>query len=106
QRIWAAMLIRLFAGFAFMWFLGTVRSVLTRHEGETARLASVAFGAGLVLLGSSGVATILLGSGAFRADVGSINPVVASTLVTATYMCYAITGMAVAWLVFATHLVA
>src|SRR5919201_2120019 len=57
QRIMVAMFIRLFAGFAFIWFLGTLRSALSRAEGETGRLSAVAFGAGLIVLSSSASTT-------------------------------------------------
>lgn len=32
----------------FLWFLGSARSYLHAHEGDDARLASIAFGGGLV----------------------------------------------------------
>lgn len=104
QRIMVAMFIRLFAGFTFIWFLGTLRSALARAEGETGRLSAVAFGAGLVVLSSSGATTALLAAGAFRANQG-LNPAVVTTLVTATNMFYVISGVALAWLLIASFFV-
>jgi hypothetical protein len=40
-----------FAGAALLWFLGSFRVVLRRAEGEPARLATIAFGGGVVLAG-------------------------------------------------------
>ena len=45
--------------FFFAWFLGSLRSALARAEGGRARLASVAFGGGLL-----GVASLLVGAAA------------------------------------------
>jgi hypothetical protein len=104
QRIMVAMFIRLFAGFAFIWFLGTLRSALSRAEGETGRLSAVAFGAGLIVLSSSATTTAALTAGAFRANEG-VNPAIASTLVTAVSMFYVISAMGTSWLLIASFFV-
>src|ERR1700682_428132 len=89
DRIMAAMYIRLYAGFAFIWFLATLWSALARAEGRSARVSNVAFGAGIVVLGSSGGAP----------------PAVAAALVVAVHMFYAISGMGTAWMLIASWLV-
>jgi hypothetical protein len=104
QRIMVAMFVRLFAGFAFIWFLGTLRSALFRAEGETGRLSVVAFGAGLIVLSSSAATTAALTAGAFRADEG-VNPAIASMLVTAVSMFYVISAMGTSWLLIASFFV-
>lgn len=104
DRIMAAMYIRLYAGFAFIWFLATLWSALARAEGRSARVSGVAFGAGIVVLGSSGAATAALAAGAFRASLG-VDPAVAAALVTAVHMFYAISGMGTAWMLIASWLV-
>jgi hypothetical protein len=55
------------AGFAFIWFLGTLRSSLAAAEGNEGRLANTGFGAGLVA-----VATLMIGF-AFSA-VAALHP--------------------------------
>jgi hypothetical protein len=104
DRIMAAMYIRLYAGFAFIWFLATLWSALARAEGPIARVSMVAFGAGIVVLGSSGAATAVLAAGAFRASQG-VDPAMAAALVTAVHMFYAISGMGTAWMLIATWLI-
>ncbi len=103
-RIMGAMYIRLYAGFAFIWFLATLWSALAKAEGRVARVSMVAFGAGIVVLGSSGAATALIAAGAFRAGQG-VDPAVAGSLVTGVHMFYAISGMGTAWMLIATWLV-
>src|SRR3954453_1387102 len=54
--------------FFFLWFLGSLRSAIAAAEGGTARLASIAFGAGLV---SSAILLVTLtatAAAAFRPD--------------------------------------
>lgn len=54
--------------FFFLWFLGSLRSAIAAAEGGTTRLASIAFGAGLV---SSGILLVTLtatAAAAFRPD--------------------------------------
>jgi hypothetical protein len=104
DRIMAAMYIRLYAGFAFIWFLATLWSALARAERGTARVSMVAFGAGIVVLGSSGAATAAIAAGAYRAGQG-VDPAVAASLVTAVHMFYAISGMGTAWMLIASWLV-
>ena len=104
SRIMAAMYVRLYAGFAFIWFLATLWSALAKAEGRVARVSMVAFGAGIVVLGSSGAATALIAAGAFRAGQG-VDPAVAGSLVTGVHMFYAISGMGTAWMLIATWLV-
>lgn len=40
-----------FAGVFFLWFLGSLRTVLVRAEGDPSRLTAVAFAAGVVMTG-------------------------------------------------------
>jgi hypothetical protein len=104
DRIMAAMYIRLYAGFAFIWFLATLWSALARAEGRSARVSNVAFGAGIVVLGSSGAATAAIAAGALRAGHG-VDAAVATALVVAVHMFYAISGMGTAWMLIASWLV-
>jgi hypothetical protein len=64
--------------FFFIWFLGSLRSALAAAEGGTARLASIAFGAGLI---SAAVLMVGLAAGeaaAFRP--GDVDPGVTRAL--------------------------
>jgi hypothetical protein len=51
-------------GFAlfFPWFLGSLRSFLAKAEGGTGRLAMVAFGGGLILVGTAAIGALLQAS--------------------------------------------
>src|SRR6266700_2088516 len=104
SRIMDAMYIRLYDGFAFIWFLAALWSALAKAEGREARVSMVAFGSCIVVLGSSGAATALIAAGAFRAGQG-VEPAVAASLVTAVHMFYAISGMGTAWMLIASWLV-
>jgi MFS family permease len=99
----AGIFLRFFAGFAFLWFAGTLRSALARAEGETARLANVAFGAALVFLAAGMAANVALAAGSFRAD--ELEPSLAGALLTMVYFAYAAGGFAIAWLLAATFVV-
>jgi hypothetical protein len=55
------------AALSLLWFLGSLRSVLRRAEGETGRVSAIAFGAGLVLAG-----LVLVKNAAAMAPAGSI----------------------------------
>jgi hypothetical protein len=58
--------------FFFIWFLGSLRSALAAAEGGTARLASIAFGAGLI-----GAAVLMVGLAAGEAAAfrpGDVDP--------------------------------
>jgi hypothetical protein len=103
-RILAGVWLRFLAGFAFVWFLGTLRSALQRAEGGTGRLAAVAFGAGLVFLAAGMVANVALAGVAFTADRG-VDAGVAVALLTMTHFAYIAGGMALAWLLAATFFV-
>jgi hypothetical protein len=54
------------AGFFFIWFVGTLRSALGSAEGGTARLATTAYGGGLVSAGALLVAFGLLATAALH----------------------------------------
>jgi hypothetical protein len=69
----------------YLWFFGSLRSFLLRHEGETGRLSTVAFGAGAVWAGmqmvvQSGQASLAMGAGS---DVG---PALAGMISDLTYV--------------------
>lgn len=51
RLLWLGSLALAFAGLAFLWFLGSLRTYLRRAEGEPGRLSAVAFGGGLVMVG-------------------------------------------------------
>jgi len=101
SEIMAGVWLRFLAGFAFVWFLGTLRSALRRAEGGTGRLAAVAFGAGLVFLAAGMIANVALAGVAFTAD-RAIDEGVAIALLTVTHFAYIAGGMALAWLLAAT----
>ena len=102
--IMAGVWLRFLAGFAFVWFLGTLRSALRRAEGGTGRLAAVAFGAGLVFLAAGMVANVALSGVAFTAD-RAVDEGVAVALLTVAHFAYIAGGMAMAWLLAATFFV-
>jgi hypothetical protein len=54
--------------FFFIWFLGSLRSALRAAEGGTGRLASVAYGGGIVGAGFFVVALAAIQAAAFRTD--------------------------------------
>ena len=56
------------AGLFFIWFIGTLRQLLSRAEGDDGRLANTAFGGGLIA-----VATLMVGGG--LAAVAALHPV-------------------------------
>jgi hypothetical protein len=64
----AVQLIFAVAGFFFIWFLGTLRSLLSAAEGGEARLANTAFGGGLIA-----VAALVVGFG--LAATAALHPV-------------------------------
>ncbi len=102
--ILAGVWLRFLAGFAFVWFLGTLRSALRRAEGGTGRLSAVAFGAGLVFLAAGMVSNVALAGVAFTAD-RAIDDGVAVALLTVTHFGYIAGGMALAWLLAATFFI-
>ncbi|MDX6638128.1 MAG: hypothetical protein QOJ01_1639 [Solirubrobacterales bacterium] len=54
--------------FFFVWFLGSLRSTITAAEGGTGRLASIAYGAGLIGAGALLMAFTGVAVAAFRPD--------------------------------------
>jgi hypothetical protein len=54
--------------FFFLWFLGSLRSAIATAEGGTARLASIAFGGGLVSLALVMVTLLGTAAAAYRPD--------------------------------------
>jgi hypothetical protein len=101
DQILAGVWLRFLAGFAFVWFLGTLRSALRRAEGGTGRLSAVAFGSGLVFLAAGMVSNVALAGVAFTAD-RAVDDGVAVALLTMTHFGYIAGGMALAWLLAAT----
>lgn len=81
NRIWllAGALALAFAGFLFLWFLGSLRSVLRRAEGDAGRHTGVAFAGGVTLAGllfafnsvNVAIPWALEASDAFRLDTDS-----------------------------------
>jgi hypothetical protein len=61
-----------------LWFLGSLRSAFRAAEGETGRLSSIAFGAGIVLVGFILVSSAL--QFAVAESVGDVPPVATQTL--------------------------
>jgi hypothetical protein len=61
-----------------LWFLGSLRSAFRAAEGETGRLSSIAFGAGIVLVGFILVNSTL--QFAVADTVGDVPPVATQTL--------------------------
>ena len=104
KEITQALYIRLFAGFAFVWWLGTLRSMLARAEGGTGRLAAVAFGSGLINLAAGIMAFATMAAGAHRVDHG-LSADVSGSLLSMTHTLYAVGGVATAWLLVATFVV-
>jgi hypothetical protein len=64
--------------FFYVWFLGTLRSALAAAEGGTGRLASIAFGGGLIAGGFVLVAMAAALAASFRA--GSVDPTLTQAL--------------------------
>ena len=48
-KVWVAAILLMLAAMAFLWFLGSLRTLLRRVEGHPGRVSALAFGAGLVL---------------------------------------------------------
>jgi hypothetical protein len=102
--VMGGVVIRIAAGLFFMWFIGTLRSVLAAAEGGTARLANVAFGAGIVMLAAGMGAMASLASIAYNAERG-VDPDFASSMMAMTHIFFVGGAMGMAWLLFATALV-
>ncbi len=104
QDVMTGVVLRITAGIFFLWFIGTLRSILAAAEGGTARLASVAFGAGLLMLAAGMGAMASLSAIAYNAERG-VDPSFASSLMAMTHIFFVGGAMAMAWLLFATSLV-
>lgn len=102
--VMGGVVIRVAAGIFFLWFVGTLRSVLAGAEGGTARLASVAFGAGILMLAAGMGAMASLASIAYNAERG-VDPAFASSMMAMTHIFFVGGAMGMAWLLFATALV-
>jgi hypothetical protein len=48
-KVWVAAILLMLAAVAFLWFLGSLRTLLRRVEGPPGRVSALSFGAGLVL---------------------------------------------------------
>ncbi len=102
--VMGGVLIRVAAGVFFLWFIGTLRSVLAAAEGGTGRLANVAFGAGILMLAAGMGAMASLASIAYNAERG-VDPGFASSMLAMTHIFFVGGAMGMAWLLFATAFV-
>jgi hypothetical protein len=102
--VMGGVVLRVAAGIFFLWFVGTLRSVLATAEGGTARLANVAFGAGVLMLAAGMGAMASLASIAYNAERG-IDPSFASSMMAMTHIFFVGGAMGMAWLLFATAFV-
>jgi hypothetical protein len=60
------------AGIAFLWFLGQLRSVLRRSEGEPGTLSGIAFGSGVVFVAMLFASSAAFGAVAAAMEFGDI----------------------------------
>lgn len=102
--VMGGVVMRIAAGIFFLWFMGTLRAVLAEAEGGTARLANVAFGAGILMLAAGLGAMASLASVAYNAERG-VDPNFASSMMVMTHIFFVGGAMGMAWLLFATALV-
>jgi hypothetical protein len=102
--VMGGVVLRVAAGIFFLWFIGTLRSVLAAAEGGTGRLANVAFGAGLLMLAAGMGAMASLASIAYNAERG-VDPSFAGSMMAMTHLFFVGGAMGMAWLLFATALV-
>lgn len=96
------------AALALLWFLGTLRGVLVRGEGDPARWTALAFGAGVasatLLLASASL--FLAPAGAATQDEFTFDPSIANAFSNAGYALLVCSAMTSALLVLATSIVA
>jgi hypothetical protein len=96
------------AALAFLWFLGALRGVLVRGEGEPARWSALGFGAGVasatLLLASASL--FLAPAGAASQDEFAFDPATANAFSNAGYALLVCSVMTAALLVLATSIVA
>ena len=102
--VMGGVVIRIAAGIFFLWFIGTLRSVLADAEGGTGRLANVAFGAGILMSAAGLGAMASLAAIAYNAERG-IDPDFATSMMAMTHIFFVGGAMGMAWLLFATALV-
>lgn len=102
--VMGGVVMRIAAGIFFLWFIGTLRSVLAEAEGGTARLANVAFGAGILMLAAGLGAMASLASIAYNAERG-VDPNFAGSMMSMTHIFFVGGAMGMAWLLFATAFV-
>ena len=102
--VMGGVVMRIAAGVFFLWFIGTLRSTLAEAEGGTARLANVAFGAGILMLAAGMGAMATLASIAYNAERG-VDPAFASSMMAQTHIFFVGGAMGMGWLLFATALV-
>lgn len=102
--VMGGVVMRIAAGVFFLWFIGTLRSVLAAAEGGTARLANVAFGSGILMLAAGMGAMATLASIAYNAERG-VDPAFASSMMAMTHIFFVGGAMGMGWLLFATALV-
>ncbi len=84
----------LLAGFSFLHFAGTIRSVLGRAGANapgSAQLARVAFGGAVV--GAAGIATAIVMVGAATSEGANADPVVSRAVITASAGPYLVAAM-------------
>jgi len=100
QRIMVAIVIRLFAGLAFLAFVAALQTTLHREPRRGRFLAAAAFAGGLVVLAGNVGASATLAAAAYRAEVGS-SIALMGALVTATYFFYVCSGVGLSCLLLA-----
>ena len=93
NAIQATNFLTMLAAFFFVWFLGSLRSLLRLAEGGTGRLSAIAFGGGLVAIAFAGLAAVAATVGAYR--VGR-NPDVLQMLNDVSMFAFVVIGFAAA----------
>jgi hypothetical protein len=77
-KVWVAAILLMLAAVAFLWFLGSLRTLLRRVEGPPGRVSALAFGAGLILtalvLAKNAAATAPTVSVTFGLDSSELDP--------------------------------
>jgi len=68
NRIQIGVIVAALSLFFFIWFLGSLRSAIAAAEGGTGRLASIAYGGGLLAAGTLLITLAAVATAAFRPD--------------------------------------
>ena len=100
ERVMAAIFIRLFAGLAFVAFIGAQQAALERTGRGGRLLAGAAFAGGIVVLAGNVGASATLAAAAYRPEVTADTRLM-TTLVTATHFLYICSGVGLSCLLLA-----